>query len=62
MFSLTFTNIYITQIFQVHYMYKATNSIALLKVENCIDEAIRKAVKYLETECGSTVSEVSGHL
>ncbi|XP_026737564.1 fatty-acid amide hydrolase 2-A-like isoform X1 [Trichoplusia ni] len=42
---------------KVHYMYKAADSIALLKVENCITEAIRKAVKYLETECGSTVSE-----
>ncbi|PZC75521.1 hypothetical protein B5X24_HaOG206011 [Helicoverpa armigera] len=42
---------------KVHYMFEATDSVALLKVESCINDAIRNAVAYLEKDCGCTVSE-----
>ncbi|KAJ8733092.1 hypothetical protein PYW08_001390 [Mythimna loreyi] len=41
---------------KVHYMFEATDSVALLKVDSCITDAIRNAVKYLEMECGCSVS------
>lgn len=44
---------------QVLYMHEATDSIALLRVDNCINDAIKSAVKYLEKECGCSISEVS---
>lgn len=42
---------------QVFYMHEATDSVALLNVDKCITNAINNAVKYLERECGCTVSE-----
>ncbi|CAB3239586.1 unnamed protein product [Arctia plantaginis] len=42
---------------KVLYMHEATDSIALLRVDKCINDAIKSAVKYLEKECGCTVSE-----
>ncbi|KAL0833069.1 hypothetical protein ABMA28_001181 [Loxostege sticticalis] len=42
---------------RVYYMTEATKSLALLSVDKCISDKIKSAVKYLETECGSTICE-----
>ncbi|XP_075971913.1 fatty-acid amide hydrolase 2-A-like [Anticarsia gemmatalis] len=42
---------------KVHYMHEATDSVALLRVQKCISDAINNAVGYLQTACGCTISE-----
>ncbi|XP_028163363.1 fatty-acid amide hydrolase 2-A isoform X3 [Ostrinia furnacalis] len=40
---------------QVYYMTEAAKSLALLNVDKCIKDKIKRAVKYLRTECGSKI-------